>query len=276
MRSTRQRNNGSDQDSDFGYTTNQPDIVAHAKMCYRRYPTIVNNIPKEQNIYHNTMDDFAAIDSGLAKSQLDIGESSNLAQTYACNYNDTKYLNYVCILSVLAQVAIDSAKRRFQIDLSAEIKRIKDDMDIRKHKYPDFWRMIKKDFNKGNINNKLTCPMNYLSSLNLNRYRNEKATLPMSHFFQKFELDTNRAKNKKIEELIQKYSVKLLYYNASSEDRETKNEEARSVIHTLPKARSALLSIIYSSKLTAPFKPLLVLSRLPCLIRLQKTGLQTM
>ena len=121
------RNNGADQDSDSGYTTNQTDIVEHARLCYLNYPTIVNNIPKDKNCYRRTMDDYAKIDSGLANSQLDIGESSNLAQiaqTYACNFSDQKYINYVCILSVLAQVAIDNAKRRFDIDLTNEIQEL--------------------------------------------------------------------------------------------------------------------------------------------------------
>ena len=45
----------------------------------------------------------------LAKSQTDIGESSNLAQiaqTYECNFEDNKFSDYVCVLSVLAQAAI--------------------------------------------------------------------------------------------------------------------------------------------------------------------------
>ena len=98
-------NNGSDQDSDSGYTTNQPDIVAHARMCYLNYPTIVNNIPKDKNKYNNTMEDFAFMDNILSQSQTDIGESSNLAQiaqSYACNFDDPKYQDYVCILSVVA------------------------------------------------------------------------------------------------------------------------------------------------------------------------------
>lgn len=51
------------------------------------------------------MDAYALIDNNLANSQLDIGLSSNLAQisrTYSCNYDDQKYIDYVCILSVLA------------------------------------------------------------------------------------------------------------------------------------------------------------------------------
>ena len=115
------RNNGSDQDSDGIYTTNQADIVNYAKYCYLNYPTIVNNIPKENKTYDNTLLNYAKIDNMLASAQLAIGEASNLAQlalTYQYNFEDNKYNNYVCILSVLAQVAIDNAKRKFDIDLN--------------------------------------------------------------------------------------------------------------------------------------------------------------
>lgn len=214
------RNNGSDQDSDSGYTTNQPDIVEHARKCYLNYPTIVNNIPKDKNVYSNTMDDFAKLDNNLAKSQIDIGESSNLAQiaqTYACNFPDQKFIDYVCILSVLAQVAIDNAKRRFDIDLTGEIQRIKKDMNISIYKYPSFWGIIKKNFNKKNINTSLRCPMNYLYDLDLSQFHPDTSTLPMSHFFKKFELSENRKTCKKVEELITKYSIDLLNFNVSED-----------------------------------------------------------
>ena len=92
-------------DSDSIYTTNQPDIVERAKYCYEHYATIDNNIPKEKAHYKNEMVNFAIVDNMLAASQLAIGESSNLAQlalTYTYNFNDQKYFDYVCILSVLA------------------------------------------------------------------------------------------------------------------------------------------------------------------------------
>lgn len=210
------RANGCDMDSDFFYATNQSDIVEHARRCYLKYPTIVNNIPKESNKYHNTMDDYALIDNNLARSQTDIGESSNLAQiaqTYECNFVDSKFSDYVCILSVLAQVAIDNAKRRFDIDLTEEIKRIKKDMDIKAHKYPSFWAIIKKDFNKKNINRNLVCPMNYLHDLNFDKFKSKTSTLPMSHYFIKHQLDTNRRTCKRVEELISKYSLQLYTQN---------------------------------------------------------------
>lgn len=167
------RNNGSDQDSDSLYVTDQPDIVAYAKYCYSNYPTIVNNIPKEKNSYNNTLLNFAKIDNNLSDAQAAIGESSNLAQiclTYTYNANNEddrkKYEEYVCILSVLAQVAIDNAKRRFDIDLVKEIEFIKDDMDIPKNKRPSFWTVIRKDFNKNAEN----------IQHNINKIKNGKMT----------------------------------------------------------------------------------------------------
>lgn len=210
------RNNGSDQDSDSLYVTDQPQIVAHARHCYSTYSTIVNNIPKDSNVYNNTMEDFAKLDNRLAASQLSIGESSNLAQlaqTYDCTFGDQKYKDYVCILSVLAQIAIDSAKRLFDVDVSDEIRRIKKDMDVKHNKYPDFWKIIRRDFKEQNINHNLICPMNYLYDLKLDQFRSSLSTLPMSNFFVKYDLEKNRKTCKKIEELIELYSIDLSRYH---------------------------------------------------------------
>ena len=94
-----------DFDSDSGYVTNQADIVKWARYCYLNYYTIVNNIPKDKNKYSNTLLNYAIIDNKLAQAQMAIGASSNLAQlsiTYSYNFDDKKYKDYVCILSVLA------------------------------------------------------------------------------------------------------------------------------------------------------------------------------
>ena len=215
------RNNGADQDSDSIYTTNQPCIVEYAKHCYANCPTIVNNIPKEKNSYTSDIINYSNIDNNLAAAQLAIGESSNLAQvclTYTYNFDDQKYIDYVCILSVLAQVAIDNAKRRFDIDLTEEIKRIKNDMNIKENGYPKFWGIIRKGFNKTRISEDLICPMNYIFDIQVGKYRNNASTLPMSDFFVKFEINEDKRKSKKVEELIQKYSFDLYNYNISEED----------------------------------------------------------
>lgn len=218
------RNNGSDQDSDSIYTTNQPQIVEYAKYCYKNYPTIVNNIPREQNVYSLSMDTYASIDSNLADAQIAIGESSNLAQlclSYTYNFEDKKYDDYVCILSVIAQISIDSAKRLFDLNINDEIARIKKDMDIKTHGYPSFWSIIRKGFNPRNINSELKCPMNYIYNITMSKFRSSESTLPMSYFFQKFPMDSTRRTCRKVEEIISKYSMDLYNYNIVEERDET-------------------------------------------------------
>lgn len=208
-------------DSDSIYTTNQSEIVAHAKYCYEHFPTIVNNIPRSTKTYDNTPINFSTMDNNLASAQMAIGESSNLAQialTYTYNFEDQKYRDYVCILSVLAQVAIDNAKRAFDIDLTKEIDRIKKDMDIKTNGYPEFWGVIKKDFNRKLINKDLICPMNYVCNVKFKSAPSTKDILPMSYFFNKFTLEEDRRRCKKVEDLIQKYSLSL--YNSDETDYE--------------------------------------------------------
>ena len=215
------RANGCDFDSDSIYCTDQHAIAEYAMDCYADYPTIVNNIPKEKNSYSSTLADYAKIDNQLASSQLAIGESSNLAQlalTYTYNFKDRKYRDYVCILSVLAQVSIDSAKRRYDIDISNEIRRIKADMEIDKHGYPKFWTHIRRDFNKDRINQDLKCPMNYLCDIRFPISRMSKGVLPISYFFKKFELKENRRKSRRVERLIEKYSLALLDSQMNNDD----------------------------------------------------------
>ena len=231
------RHNGSDQDSDSIYTTNQTDIVRHAKLCYEEYPTIVNNIPKDSNVYRYDMKDFAKVDNGLAASQLAIGESSNLAQialTYTYNFADRKYSDYVCILATLAQIAVDSSKRAYNINLSDEIKRIKKDMDIENNGLPYFWLITKRDKrkvrteekrrerdqkNKQNILKKvapsLDCPMNYLFRLRFDRVSNDTKPIEMNEFWKRYDLECSRRKSKQVEELIQNYSLRVYDYNSN-------------------------------------------------------------
>lgn len=215
------RNNGADQDSDSIYCTNQLQIVNYAKYCYSHYRTIVNNIPKEKKTYDNTMRSFADMDNSLAQAQRAIGESSNLAQialTYTYNFSDKKYNDYVCILSVLAQAAIDNAKRKFDVDITSEIKRIKTDMNVKQNGYPAFWAIIRKDFDKKKINYSLDCPMNRLCAKKLKKYRSSDGTIPMEEFFHSYALEENRRKCKKVEDLIIKYKLDLLNSGKEKED----------------------------------------------------------
>lgn len=220
------RNNGSDQDSDSLYVTNQKDIVKYSEYCYMNYPTIVNNIPKEPNVYRLDMYSYAAIDNQLAETQRAIGESSNLAQiclTYTYNFDDRKYLDYACILSVLAQAAIDSAKRRSDVDIPREIQRIKTDMDVATIGYPAFWKVIRPSFSEKNINYDLKCPMDYVYRIKSKRVRDSSPSLPITFFLRKFPLERKGRTRRDVEDMIVKYS--LLLFNAATKETKMTDEQ---------------------------------------------------
>lgn len=222
--------------ADSFYVTNQGDIVEHAKHCMQKYPTIVNNIPKEKNHYSNTAEDKALVDHKIASANMAIGESSNLAQlalSYCYNFDDKKYYDYVCILSVVAQIAIDNAKRTSDIDLVEEIARIKKDMDIEKNGLPKFWFILqrKNKFSKkakkrfsptlSNLqrepkcNLELECPMNYLFDIDIGKIPTKKAIYKNNLFFNKYPLELDRKHSKKVEKLIEKYEKELVSYRMS-------------------------------------------------------------
>lgn len=119
------------------FVTNQEQAVIAAKRCYEQYPTIVNNIPESGIVYDNTIENYAKIDNGLARSQLNIGWTSNLAQMALSYYWDElnkdtpnenllkEYKDIFVELSVQAQVSIDSTKRTYSVSTSGEIDRIR-------------------------------------------------------------------------------------------------------------------------------------------------------
>lgn len=210
------RLNGCDWDSDQIFVTNQHDIADYAKYCYINHPTIVNNIPKEKNHYDLSMYNHAVIDNNLAKAQMAIGESSNLAQlalTYGYSFTDKEYDDYVCALSVIAQAAIDNAKRTYDIDLNSEIRRIKQELNVKHNGYPRFWLYVNYAIPKSKINNKLQCPMNVLFDYKPPKIRSNESTLPMCYFYNHHQLKEDRRKSKKVEAFIEAYGLRL-YQNA--------------------------------------------------------------
>lgn len=122
------RLNGMDEDSDFVFTTNNKEIVQASKEA-QNYNTIINNIEQSKKTYNNSNKDLAELDNILAEAKSLIGETSNLAQillSYMWD-NKTKGLDYkeyedeVCKLSVYAQIAIDNAKRQYNVDINKEM-----------------------------------------------------------------------------------------------------------------------------------------------------------
>ena len=94
-------------------------------------------------------------------------------------------------------------------------------MEVKKHGYPMFWGIIRKDFNQNRINPELQCPMNYIFNNYVPKYPSPLPPLPMSHFFVQHELQDDRRKCKKVEELIWRYSLDLYNSIADEDDDDT-------------------------------------------------------
>ena len=242
------RNNGSDQDSDSIFTTNQPEIVECAKEYYKNYPTIINDISSvsiKDDEYKREAKNlsneealllrYVKVDNKLSNAKLEIGDASNKAQlclTYAHSYNReaSKYEDFVCVLSVLAQIAIDKAKRQFDIDSDKCIKQIEDMMNIDEYLYPEFWKTLDDRAKKRFANNKskkdkemqndnLTCPMNFICNMKpINvKYRSKYSSLSMDKFYFNPNQDKSShnisKKQRATEAIISKYSLGLLENN---------------------------------------------------------------
>lgn len=80
-------------------------------------------------------------------------------------------------------------------------------MNIKKNKYPIFWQTIKKSFNRQNINKKLICPMNYLTNIQIPGIP-YVSPVEMSEFLKPYIFKGDRRTCKRVETLIEKYSLK--------------------------------------------------------------------
>lgn len=256
-------------DSDFMLVTNQKEIVKCAKICYEQYPTIVNALNESGIVYGNSKSDYAIMDNKFSGSKMGIGWSSNLAQLAMTYYwtekaNDTPnakkikelYDNFI-ILSVLAQIIIDSCKRLYEIDGEDEIKRISKlpCMSLVRHTgeytkngkekvikcdFPEFMKYTKeikhtkdgkeiayeevcqqKDKLKRRINYHLQCPMNWLEEcLDKIQGASTTNTIPTSDFFIKMNGKPNNRQISKIRSLIERYDmfVKSIHMTETDED----------------------------------------------------------
>ena len=249
--------------------TNQKEIVKCAKTCYEQYPTIVNALKESGIVYGNSKSDYAVMDNKFSGSKMGIGWSSNLAQLAMTYYWTEKakdkpdeelikelYDNFI-ILSVLAQIIIDSCKRLYEIDGDEEIKRIsklpcmtmvKGTGEITKNgrekiikcDFPEFMKYTreikftkdgkelpydeideKKTKLKKRINHELRCPMNWLEEwLDKIQGSTTSDTIPTSDFFIKMNGKPNNRQMSKIRSLIEKYDlfVKSIHISDTNED----------------------------------------------------------
>ena len=270
------RMNGEDFDSDFNFVTNQPQMVEAARIAYRDYPTVVNDIPESGLTYKNEPHEYARMDSLMQRAQKAIGGSSDsaqLAQSYMWSkvangefddeYEDL-YHNTV-VLAVLAQCAIDGIKRQYAVDPNDEISRIRSmDCMNRKKDYPLFMKYtheipvtkngrerpyedIKKDKKKieRRIDKNIVCPMNYLQS-HLDKIQGavRSEAIDTYQFFKKIDGSANHKQMSKIRTIIEDYDRfirnNILYVDDDEDSFDIITSKTQEVLEQIGRMRIAL------------------------------------
>lgn len=238
------RLNGQDLDSDSVYVTDQEEIVKLSEKAYLEYPTIINRIPlKNSSLYNMDMASFAEMDYKIARSQNDIGTTSNLAQLALSYYFDGRAADredelqdIFVICSVLAQVAIDSAKREFNVSVGSELGRLnKVVAEIGENingsrKYPRFYAGHMKMKGKCEITEnqvgKYNCPMDIVYDLvdemtidsRVNK-EYQTRTIPVDSLLLPYNKgDANRKQYQKIVSEIEAYDAKVKNLDKAAED----------------------------------------------------------
>lgn len=145
---------GADWDSDSSVVFNDPTLVAAAKKCFRKYNVCLNKISSNKNVYKLNNKEMAAIDNLLSKSKHIIGSVVNVGQLAMSEYWDrinnnieegtAQLLEIIDVVTILSTVAIDSAKKSYDLDMSKEIKHIKKNPLFSKNK-PNFWQYVSQD-----------------------------------------------------------------------------------------------------------------------------------
>lgn len=128
--------NGCDVDSDTAFIGNNSIILEKIK-AVQDYMIPINCVPQRSKFYEFTNENLSRIDNILCSDM--IGKICNLARDlssfyfHLCNTgtkeNKQKYLpmiyDDICLLEVLSNISIDSAKRTYDTNIETEIKKIK-------------------------------------------------------------------------------------------------------------------------------------------------------
>lgn len=147
---------GADMDSDQVLLIHNEKLYKIAQKC-KKYLIVRNGISADKKKYQLNMNSMYQVDAALSKSGQNIGEITNLAQLSLSIMWDAMHkgdeeieqqmLELVDVCTVLSGIAIDEAKKRYDITMVNEIKKIRSNLhEITKDKgLPLFFEHVKKN-----------------------------------------------------------------------------------------------------------------------------------
>ena len=118
-------------------------------------------------------------------------------------------------MATLAQAAIDSTKRTFDIDVHKEIQRIKDELNIKSIGYPAFFAGIRTDLRK-KVNPNIVCPMNCVYKMK-NKSVHTDSVIPNNEFFVYHKNRVDYKRSKRVEKMIEDYSLEVFRMKVSDD-----------------------------------------------------------
>lgn len=165
---------GCDYDSDTLLLSNDAKLVEVGERCFGHYHVCLNEIKGDKKSYKLDKKSHFEIDNQLSESQYNIGRVVNLGQLCMSTYWDMinngltglevdDLLKKVDVMTVLSGIAIDMAKKFYDLDIAKEISYVAKNESLKvKEAKPNFWIYVNK--NKKNKPNTVhyDCPMDYL------------------------------------------------------------------------------------------------------------------
>lgn len=165
---------GCDYDSDSMLVSNNESLVEIAKICMRDYLVCINNIEGDKKNYKLNTYDHYKIDQQLSNSQRIIGRVVNLGQLCMSAYWDAinsgnrgieveELLKKVDVMTILSGIAIDMAKKFYDIEMLKEIINVQNNKILKdKGKKPNFWVHVSQNKKIKEQIEPFKCPMDEL------------------------------------------------------------------------------------------------------------------
>lgn len=214
---------GCDYDSDTMLVSNEKKLVEIGKRCFNKYDVCVNHIEGQKKEYRLTNEDHYEIDNQLSSSQRIIGRVVNLGQFCMSIYWDLinkgsnpkeveELLKKVDVMTILSGIAIDMAKKFYELDMMTEIKFVEKNELISKRKNkPNFWVSVSQNKSIKDKVEHYECPMDFLID-NIQKFNSTKRTptIELGSLIQSFSTkNVNLKQLENIKFLLEEYTNEL-------------------------------------------------------------------
>ncbi|PLR72299.1 RNA dependent RNA polymerase [Bacillus sp. UMB0728] len=234
---------GADYDSDTVLLFDDPKLLQLGKKCYGNYLVCINNIEGQKKKYRLNKNDMYDIDCQLSTSQRNIGKVVNLGQFCMSVYWDllnkdvrgeevNELLKKVDVMTVLSGIAIDMAKKFYEINISAEIRNVEKNKFLKERKNkPNFWKYVSQSKTIKNRIEPYDCPMDYLiNELDQLDYAAYRENVHLESFL--IEKDISKANYRQFDKVINKITEMddlIRSENAKFKDKDEKNTKIEDI-----------------------------------------------